>query len=414
MSVFARLLALSTGPVQTEDALTEVVAHLFRRDLRERLHDAPAGATADAGTPVVVEWLRSVGAVPPTQAYTSVRVETQRYHAPLPESSHSGQRSIVDLVVELDRVDGSATDVVFVEAKVSSKEGREQLSRYAEHLRVNPRYASAGHRALVYLTRDADFKTPDDLGAANASVSLSVAQWFGVFEALRSARSTAPIPVRSLYDDTLAFLTHLGMNHKPRLSPSDVLALQRVPDVLRFMDRTLWEGSPAPARRFEQMLGGIGQRASALRSVADHSRYALLRKFDGKAQARFEVLLGYALQTDGFPPLMLEIGAMTGGEGAQSIAQAIRRFGGRATEGVLGDPVWQTRESDDGGWVHARVDVPLEHVLVEHDHDAAIRVVFDQLLEELERSIEDAPDLPWHLAQQASSPGGGPPYDEAV
>lgn len=380
MSLYARLLALSAGHVRTEDALTEVVAHVLRLDAAARGPDVS----------VVVTWLRSLDVLS-AGAVTTVRIDTQRTY---PAVTLGDPSSRPDLVIEVDQT-GGARGVTFVESKVDSGEGDGQLARYAHTLAE----AHPGG-TLLYLTRDPDAKPDGDVlvGLGLGAVTFRQARWHGVYRAVRDARASAPVAMGALYDDLLSFFRHLGMDHDPRFTPADAVALNRIPRTLRFLEATLWDGAPSPAERFREVLGGVNRKDAGLSRIRDHARYTLYRKYGG-ADARFEVLLGYTFERDGFPGLKLEIGALASSGGASRVAESIRGLDGRTAAGV--DRAWRAYTAAEANWSGALVWVPLETLLGESDHEAAIRRTFLALLDELADVVSAKPDLPWDAPEAA-------------
>lgn len=121
-SLLGRLLRLFPESVPLEDLFTEAVARLF--ETRPQL---------------CLAWLEEVGLITPRSAgdgQEHVRVVSQRTFASL---EHHDTDSRPDLMIEVYRSlepieDGAVAGVVMVESKIGSREGLEQLRRYAEHL----------------------------------------------------------------------------------------------------------------------------------------------------------------------------------------------------------------------------------------------------------------------------------------
>lgn len=388
MSLFARLLALSDRRVPTEDVLTEVAAHLFRLDWRERW------SAGDGEGAVLLRWLADVGAWKGGPA-VGVRVETQRTYAAV--RGHEGvpdhdDRSRPDVVVTIERPD--AREVVFVEAKVGSGEGRLQLPRYAEQLHARYPDAETAQRTLVYLTDGYDPKDASDVCRHASDVRFVQARWRGVWRAVHASRTTAPAPLLSLYDDVLSFLAHLGMDHDLRFSPADALALNRIPDSLRFMEATLRERAPsaargAPADRLAALLDGRVSKPT-LNQIRRHRRYPVYKMYGG-SHAAFEVLLGYHFPADGFPQLYLNLGSLPASAGGGDVSRAITSLHGRVSEAGT----WGVR--DYGSWLSARLEVPVGPLLVGDDHVGSAQRALHGLLNELEliMGLPETAPLPW-------------------
>jgi hypothetical protein len=137
MILLNSLLKLHGDRQPLEDFLTEVVAALFREypDLLDR-------------------WLNTLG-IETSDTETTYQVATQTHYSRLP---HHDTDSRPDL--QINCVSEEARDLIFIESKVASSEGLDQLARYADHLQVARGFR---RRYLIYITRDRDTKTQEDI-----------------------------------------------------------------------------------------------------------------------------------------------------------------------------------------------------------------------------------------------------------
>ena len=145
MSLLSRLLRFHDGSVRLEDYFTEIFAHLL-----------------STYPDLCLAWLRQSGVLPNNGKYSRINVTTQRSFDAL--EAHR-QSSRPDVVIELsedpspevthdersDEATAVSTDVVFVESKIGSREGDDQLKRYAEQL--SDISGVRRRRKLVYVTR---------------------------------------------------------------------------------------------------------------------------------------------------------------------------------------------------------------------------------------------------------------------
>ena len=377
MSLYATLLRFPPG--HEEDSLTEVFAHLLDADARAR---GPESSLA-------VRWFRSlrVAAAPSRDApepVSAVRVATQRRY---PASAGGGAAvdhssdSVVDLVVELDRTDGSR-EVVFVESKVGSVAGPDQLQRYADHLGAIGGRPGVSRTALVYLTRN-----PDPVARATVvppgHVEVVSARWHGVYRVVSDARDEAHPDVRALYSETLAFLAHLRMDTPTRLDEADALALGRLPKLVQFMDET-FDGVPddrgaSVSDRFHGLTGSSTRLSSRLGQLADR-RYMLHREHWGGSRP-FAVRLGYWLVDRPTLGLSLESGPH------DPVAEVLLGLPGTDPEGG-----WTARR-DPNGWAVAYFEVPFGDLPAETDHVTAAQGVFHGFLDRLTETLELRPPL---------------------
>ncbi|NJL46321.1 MAG: PD-(D/E)XK nuclease family protein [Leptolyngbyaceae cyanobacterium SM2_5_2] len=133
MALFRQLLKLhkDKGNVPLEDFFTEVVAY-FLNENRD----------------ILFSWLE-YSHILESGNYVGANVATQKtYQHPV-----RGDEKRPDIVLELSN--GENYDLIFIESKVGSSEGYNQLSDYAEILNSLPGYR---HKTLIYVTRDFDPK----------------------------------------------------------------------------------------------------------------------------------------------------------------------------------------------------------------------------------------------------------------
>lgn len=204
MSLFSRLLRLHVGRVPTEDFLTEVARAALQHDLS-----------------FARDWLQHLGIAVGREAIIAVKTQVTTTRLSIHQTGARG-----DLVLEI--TDGGITDVVFVESKVNSGEGYEQLKRYAEILadRKNIR-----RRHLIYLTALHDPKADP----AVPTVAFVIARWH---EFYRLLSRTKPNP---LTREILQFMATQGLSQGDRFSPADIVALRHVGRIANLMEAILGE-----------------------------------------------------------------------------------------------------------------------------------------------------------------------------
>jgi hypothetical protein len=85
MSLFSKLLSLSTGSILIEDFFTEIIAYLFARN-----------------PDLLCKWLDSIGIID-ASSYTDFQVDTQRSFKPL-DGHSSGSRQTYQLRPSIKRI----------------------------------------------------------------------------------------------------------------------------------------------------------------------------------------------------------------------------------------------------------------------------------------------------------------------
>jgi len=142
MSVFVRLLRLYKNSRSAETFLSPA------RTPEEDFFTEIVGFLTEQYPEVTNEWL-SQYAFGLQEPFRSIRVRTQ---CRFPPPAGYTVESRVDVVLDIQRPDESV-DLVFIESKLDSKEGWEQLDRYSKTLEEQTGYS---RKWLVYVTRNYD------------------------------------------------------------------------------------------------------------------------------------------------------------------------------------------------------------------------------------------------------------------
>jgi hypothetical protein len=370
-SLLGRLLRLFPESVPLEDLFTEAVARLF-----EKRPD------------LCLAWLETNGLISPGVLEDGegwyVHVASQRTFAAL---EHHSTDSRPDLVIEVHRrseesLDGdTAADVVMIESKIGSKEGPDQLRRYAEHL---DRLTDFGSKTLVYMTRGYDPKETGNI-IANCSNDTSFEQlrWHDFYRFLQTVEKD------SLIEELMTFMEEQGMAQSYRLSMADLLALSRVPRVFEILDETLGEDVRAGLEAFAGTK--VKSQAHTLNQVRWNWRYTIIASLQDWDLFCF---LGYTMDDpEEYPGLTVNLESRPNAVGRESSVAAMRRLSRQ--EGWEGYGLDSPSE-----WTGVCRWISLADLLQEEDHVAAVKGFFAesirQLKEELTAFKKENPDLPWN------------------
>jgi len=378
--LFSRLLRFHGGNVRLEDFFTEIFAHLL-----------------STYPDLCLAWLNQSGVLPVNEKYSHINVTTQRPFDVLEAHQYASRP---DVVIELsegfsaeaahdqrsDEVPVPPTDVVFIESKVGSREGEDQLKRHAEQLSAIP---DIRHRRLVYITRDNDPKNEDEivggLRGSDAPVGFVPLRWHGFYRTLEDYR-TRSLPNSDLIKEVLLFMKQHGMSQTNRLSAADVVALSGMTRMLAFMRETL---SGEVEARLRAVSGTtLARRNDTLKQLAEQDRY-FLHAYMGP---EFWVGGGFYLgqdDPDDYPWLSvyLEVGPKQ--PGRVDIISAMRSF---AADCSGCEPY---NLDDPSEWTALDWAIDLREVLTAEDHMAAARTHFLKSLDDVARMREQYPRLPW-------------------
>ncbi len=131
------------------------------------------------------------------------------------------------------------SDIIFIESKIGSSEGEEQLQRYAEHLDyILNNNTDICHSTLVYITRDYDKKYKSSiLVNCNNMKRLNFVQlrWYEVYRFLENYKEN-DIFTREI----LKFMKENNMSLNNQFSPVDIITITNFPSVNKMMDETMF------------------------------------------------------------------------------------------------------------------------------------------------------------------------------
>lgn len=369
VALFSRLLNLNTGSIPLEDFFTELVAYLFSTDKE-----------------ILYSWLKNLNLLN-INIYLDAYVSTQREFEPLDDHRLASRP---DILIEL--VDTKSRSIIFIESKIGSQEGYEQLSRYAEIL-----YGISGfqHKFLLYITRDFDPKDQEDIfkNISESTVQFRQLRWHQFYQFLKSQADTM------LVQEIVTFMDEYRMAHNNQFSSIDVIALANFTKSLKLMEETMWG---EVSQRFEKVLGAIKQKSTALTQVQWHGRYLMTASMPS---GRWWCGLGFILKTShltDYPIVRLVLEVDPNSPRRAEIIEAMKD--------ICEQYGWRGYNLDSSkDWAGIVRDKSLQDFLSEEDHVVAIKGFFLQALDELEKIKDQYSKLPWVAIQ-----GNGESSDDTL
>jgi len=345
---------------QQEDILTEVVAAVLRNnaDLARR-------------------WMSSLEI--PCSDDATIGVETQY---PIERLAGHDTDSRVDLVIRLSGVGGKR--VVFVESKVGSMQGENQLLRYAQLLQKECEEEGA-RGTLIFITRNFEAAEPPPV----AGVEFVATRWFQFYKILKSGKSSD-----GLEKQLMLFMEEMHMSVGNQFRSTDLVALENFRGAKAVIDETLNE----TCDEWKQVFGKRGQLNKAHSQMGKDGCYMISTRFPG-----FSIQLGYWLP-DGHSDEGISLGAVfysdakVNNRGA--VVDAFRTWAKESGE------KWKTEDLDNPGaraaltrWAWLRV------FLTTDDHVAAVKAYFRELVEDIRTFRARFPDLPWTPTESKEEDG---------
>jgi len=358
VALFSRLFKLNTG---LEDFFTELVAYLFSTDKE-----------------ILYAWLKNLNLLE-TNIYSDAYVSTQRVFEP--RDVHR-LASRPDILIEL--VDTKSRSLIFIESKIGSQEGEEQLSRYAEILHGLPGFQ---HKFLLYITRDFDPKDQVDVfkNISQSTVQFKQLRWHQFYRFLKSQADTM------LVQEILTFMEESRMAHNNQFSPLDLIALANFTKSLKLMEEIMWGDV---SQRFENVLGVIKkkQKSTALTEMQKWGRYIMTAWMPS---GRWWCGLGFILKTPHLTDYPIVRFVLEVAPNSPRRAEIIE-----AMKDICEQHGWRGYKLDSSkDWAGIVKEKSLQDFLSEEDHVIAIQRFFLQVLDELERIKAQYPKLPWVAIQ---------------
>ncbi|MEH2222811.1 PD-(D/E)XK nuclease family protein [Nostoc sp.] len=360
MSLFTNLLNLHSGNKPREDFFTEIVAYFL-----------------SLNNDILVDWLKHHSIINDDN-YSSIKISTQQEHKGI--ESHT-EDSRLDIVVELST--GLTTDVIFIESKIGSKEGWEQLKKYADILSNLP---NIRHRILIYITRDYDPKEEIKTPAFNLEPKVIFYQlrWHQFYTRLQQHSTDI------LAQEILTFMRNNRMSHTNQFSSVDLLTMVNYNKTLHLMESTL---NDEVQHEFKQAFGGVIKGAASRTQWKWDERYIIYTHF---SPSTWDLWCG--LGYFGLNPSNLTDYPYLG-----IFLQVSHRFGQRpkiieSMQKIINDKpnLWTPSNLKVlPAWSGIFYRKSLQEFLSEKDQLSAIKLFFQESIKELKTVQEQYFDFPW-------------------
>ncbi|ABE51264.1 PD-(D/E)XK nuclease family protein [Methanococcoides burtonii] len=361
MSIFDRLLQLNPNQIPLEDFFTEIFTFVLENEQSFFLSFLTHFKITEAIEPIATIWTQ--------QTYKALD-----YH-------FSDSRP--DICIEINNA--SHNELIFVESKIGSSEGYDQLKRYAEQLDQLNHF---GKKKLVYITRDHENKDENKIFAGcNNEDELYFIQirWYEIYNFLSTyykQTDSEDILIR----ETLNFMEEHNMATNNCFNTIDILALTNFRKVQQMMDETIYG---IVSDKFETEIGKVSQRASCLTQLRDFNRYVCVRY---NQNYRFNVLLGYWIDTKNitsYPSYGICLEVSPTCEQRKEIIEFMNELAGQSDG-------WETvNHNSSKSWARVMKLSKIDTILGLENHIQLIQNNYIDLLNEVTSFKETYPDLPW-------------------
>jgi len=188
----------------------------------------------------------------------SIRVFTQRTYRKL---NWHNVDSRPDLVITFRHKDNE--HILFIENKIGSAEGLDQLERYADHLREHRSTGYFTH--LLYITKYYDPKNEGILDSFKGSGFTQI-RWYQVYNWLLQFKT-------DLYcSQVLDYMGEMQLNMSRKFTPIDIYAIQNAQRLQSMLDETL-DGKVL--EKFTELFGRPKQWSHRTTQLRDNNLYIL-------------------------------------------------------------------------------------------------------------------------------------------
>ena len=359
MSLFSKLQQLyREDRFLLEDFHTEIVAQVLRNSLA-----------------LTLEWLRDIGATT-LETADSIEICTQEEFPAL--SGHS-TASRPDITIRISFAEEK--ELVFVESKLPSTQGDDQLLRYAEQAVVISKNEGVQKAFIVFVTRDYESAELPDHLVQVPGPTLVVTRWFHFYRVLKTHHSED-----GLARELKLFMEENRMSLGNQFRATDVVALENFLSAKALMDETL-NGEVSEALR--QLFGGVWPVGKAPNELRDHHRYIVANP----NWTDYELLVGYWLPHENpDDPVWIGITFFTK-PSSKVRKELIAAF--RAWTTDAGSD-WETDKLEaQKGWSGIYKGKDLHTFMAGDDHVQAVKAYLLGLLKEIGSFKKSYPALPW-------------------
>lgn len=336
--------------IPTEDFFTEIFAHLLHSNYN-----------------VFIEFLR---------AFKLSDIVPENGHHIMTQLQFYGSRP--DITIKLS--DGDRSDLLFIENKIDSPEGFQQLKKYAEEL---SRHTHVDRTTLVYITRDYDRKDEKDIlrhCPINSQPVFKQLRWHEVYRFLEKYEED------NLVFEVLKFMEANNMARNNLFSPVDILTLTNFPRVRKMMDETM-KGEVSDL--FKKVTGNIAKDSTLLTQLRNNNRYVYQSWQDESMWCGY----GYWFNPSdiaNYPDVGVILEAYPNSPERDIIIAAMKKIINRDPDKWKGYDLTAPK-----AWSRIWQGKSLKDFMGSEDHIAAIENFFLQAINDLDAIKTEYPDLPW-------------------
>lgn len=264
---------------------------------------------------------------------------------------------------------------IFFENKVNSKEGYNQLKRYAEHLDN----ITDANKTLVYITKHYDIKNLEKIFKdCNNKIDFIPLRWYKVYRFFKAYKSD-PIVF-----ELLLFMKQNNLSMNNQFNPSDIITLTNFTNVRRMMDESMFG---TVSKKFEQINKGIPQKSATMTQLKNKDRYVFYKQH----KENMASMLGYWMNSGNekdYPDVGIIIEIAPSSNRRKDVISIFNKI-------VEKNNSWKgSNLSNPKAWAKIIYRASLQSFLSEESQIEEIKKFFMTGLEEMEKIFNENPDLP--------------------
>jgi len=281
-----------------------------------------------------------------------------------------------DIYLELTSNDHK--EIIFIESKISSPEGDNQLKRYAEHL---DHISDINRRTLVFITRDFESKDMRTIiKDCKKSVSFIQLRWFEIYRFFNKYEEEI------LIKEVIKFMEANNMDLSNQFTSIDILTLTNFPKVRKMLDETM---QSEVHEFFKEVCGSISKHQVCLTQLRYNNRYIYLSNQDSGMWCGY----GYWFDTENinnYPKVGLILEISPTSEVRNQAISAMKEIIKRNPD------KWKDYDLTIAkAWSGILQLKSLKEVVPEEDHVNYIKQFLINSIKDLRQIKDDYPDLPW-------------------
>jgi hypothetical protein len=215
-----------------------------------------------------------------------LEVVTQKTYIALPGHVVDNKpcNSRPDMVIEFQSNDNR--HLIFIENKIDSVEGTDQLSRYADHLKIN--LDNGKQVALLYITKNYESKEDITEKCEVDGIPFIPLRWYQVYQWLKQRDD-------EFIGRVLNYMEVLKMDQSRRFAPIDLVVMQETKRILSMMDECL---SGQVQEIFTSLYGKPAQLFSRLTELRDNNYYNMYKSRDSNEKS---ISCGFVMLDNEYP-----------------------------------------------------------------------------------------------------------------